>query len=353
MAELFERHDRSRFEVTLYSHGPSDGSAMRARIEAASERFADVQLLSDLEIAQRVRDDEIDVLVDLKGHTANNRLAVFAYRAAPVQASYLGFPGTSGAAWIDYIIGDPIVTPLEHAPHYSEQIAQLPGCYQPNDRQRALPTPPPRAACGLPDDALVLCGFNQPYKISSEVFDVWCDLLRALPHAVLWLLRWNGQAPERLRAEAQRRGVAASRLVWAPRVKPVDHMARLQLADVLIDTWPCNAHTTASDALWAGVPVVTLTGQTFASRVASSVLHAVALAELACPDRATYCERVLEIARDSPRREALRDHLAQARQRAPLFDSERRVRDLEALYARMWERHSAGIPPAALPALAR
>lgn len=351
MAELFERHDRERFEVTLYSHGASDGSAMRARIEAAAEHFVDVQMLTDLEAARRVRDDEIDILVDLKGHTANNRLTIFAYRAAPIQASYVGFPGTSGADWIDYVIGDPIVTPREHQPFYSEKIAQLPGCYQPNDRQRVLLPPPSRAACGLPEDALVLCGFNQPYKISAEVFDVWCGLLHELPDAVLWLLQWNGQAPEHLKREAQARGIDPGRLVWAPRARPIDHIARLQNADLLIDTWPCNAHTTASDALWAGVPVVTWTGQTFASRVASSLLHDVGLPQLACHDIAGYRQCILDLARDDGQRRALKDHLVAARTGAPLFDSERRTRDLEALYERMWARHAAGLPSLALPAM--
>src|SRR6185436_17444730 len=192
----------------------------RRRVVASGEHFVDVRNLSDAQLAQRIRADGIDILIDLKGHTRDNRLAVFAYRAAPLQASYLGYPGSSGASFIDYVIGDAIVTPLSDAAHYSEKIAQLPGCYQPNDRQRGLAPAPARAALSLHDDALVLCCFNQSYKISPEVFDAWCGVLHELPHAVLWLLRWNGQAPANLEREAAKRGIDASRLVWAPQVAP-------------------------------------------------------------------------------------------------------------------------------------
>ena len=288
MAEMLERHDRSRFEIHLYSHGVADDSAMRKRIEAAGDAFVDVHKLTDLQVAQRVRADGIDLLIDLKGHTRDTRLGIFAYRAAPLQATFLGFPGTTGADYIDYLIGDAVVTPLAHAADYSEKIAQMPVCYQPNDRQRRRPEAPSRASQGLPEEALVLCGFNQPYKVSPEVFDSWCRLLQALPDAVLWLLEWTPQALPNLRREAASRGVDPARLVGAPRVHPDVHIARLQLADIFIDTWPCNAHTTASDALWAGVPIVTLIGETFASRVGASLLEAVGTPELICGDVAGY-----------------------------------------------------------------
>jgi protein O-GlcNAc transferase len=350
MAEMLEHHDRDRFEVTLYSHGKSDGSAMRKRIESACEHFVDVRGQSDGDIAGRIRDDGVDLLIDLKGYTRNHRVGVFAWRPAPVTATFLGFPGSTGADYIDYLIADPVVTPLEHAAFYAEQLAQMPVCYQPNDRQRALPVPPSRAEAGLPEDALVLAGFNQPYKISAEVFDIWCVLLDALPQAVLWLLEWNTQSRENLEREAQARGVPPGRIVWAPRKRPADHMARMQLADLFLDTWPCNAHTTASDALWAGVPVVTFTGQTFASRVAASLDHAVGLGELACQDIEHYARTVVELAHDPERRARMRATLVDARQTSPLFDSQRFTRDFEALLLRMMQRHVDGLPPAPLAA---
>ncbi|MFT3817743.1 MAG: hypothetical protein QM750_08985 [Rubrivivax sp.] len=350
MAEMLEQHDRARFEVTLYSHGKSDGSAMRRRIEAACEHFVDVQAMSDGDVAERIRADGCDLLVDLKGYTRGHKVGVFAWQPAPVTATFLGFPGSTGAEYIDYFIGDPVVTPLEHAPYYSEHIAQMPVCYQPNDRQRALPPAPTRAEAGLPDEGLVLAGFNQPYKISAQVFDVWCVLLDALPQAVLWLLDWNAQSRANLEREAAARGIDPARIVWAPRLKPADHMARMQLADLFLDTWPCNAHTTASDALWAGVPVVTFTGQTFASRVASSLVHAVGLPELACRDIEHYARTVVELAHDPERVAAMRARLAQARADSPLFDSLRFTRDFEALLLRMMQRHVDGLAPAALPA---
>jgi predicted O-linked N-acetylglucosamine transferase (SPINDLY family) len=278
------------------------------------------------------------------------RHLAFAWQPAPVSATFLGFPGSTGADFVDYLVGDPVVTPLDHAASYSEHLAQMPVCYQPNDRQRALPPAPTRAAAGLPDDAVVLAGFNQPYKISAEVFDVWCVLLDALPQAVLWLLEWNAQSRENLEREAVNRGVDPARIVWAPRLRPADHLARMQLADLFLDTWPCNAHTTASDALWAGVPVVTFTGQTFASRVAASLVHAVGLPELACDDIAHYARTVVELVHDPERRARLRATLVDARTASPLFDSPRFTRDFEALVLRMMERHVDGLPPAALAA---
>ena len=211
MAEVFEKLASDRFEVTLYSHGPEDGSPMRQRLKAAAHRFAEVSQAGDLNVAQQIRNDGIDVLVDLKGHTRDTRLAVFAYRPAPVQVSFLGFPGTTGADFIDYFIGDDIVSPLSHAAHYSEKLALMPRCYQPNDRQRALPGDCNREQVGLPESALVLCGFNQPFKLSPEVFDVWCRLLHQLPGSVLWLLQWNEHAPAQLRQEAAARGIAPER----------------------------------------------------------------------------------------------------------------------------------------------
>ncbi len=352
MAELLERHDRKRFETVLYSLGRDDGSDVRQRLARAGDRFVDAQALTTEALSRRVRDDAIDILVDLKGYTLGARPALFAYRAAPLQVAYLGYPGTSGAPAIDYIVGDRHVTPLEHAAHFSEQIAQLPGCYQCNDGTRPLPVAPPRADHGLPDGALVLCGFNQPYKISPGVFDVWCGLLRRLPDAVLWLLEWTPQAPSALRREAAARGVDPARIVFAPNVDQAAHLDRIACADLFLDTWPCNGHTTASDVLWAGVPVVTLRGQTFASRVAASLLHEVGAPELVCDEVAGYEALALRLAGDADKRHALRLRLEAARRTSALFDGANLARDLEALYERMWARAVAGLAPAHLAAAA-
>lgn len=344
MAELFERHDRDRFEVFLYSHGPDDHSAMRQRLQAAGDHFIEARDLDSRALAERVRADGIDILVDLKGYTLDARPALFAHRPAPVQVAYLGFPGTSGAACIDYIIGDAHVTPLAHAPWFSEKIAQLPLCYQCNDGTRRLPLAPSRASQGLPEDALVLCAFNQPYKISPEVFDVWCRLLQRLPDAVLWLLAWTPQAPPALQREAAARGIDPSRLVFAPTVVQEQHLDRVACADIFLDTWPCNGHTTASDMLWAAVPVVTYSGRTFASRVAGSLLLALDVPELVCDSVAAYEALAYALATDAPRQQALSARLAAARTTSPLFSSARLAPQLEDLYRRMWSRAVNGLP---------
>jgi len=345
MTELLEKMDKSRFELFLYSHGPDDNSVMRKRIKAVADQFVEIGNMSDGQAAQHIRDDQIDVLIDLKGHTVNGRLGIFAYKAAPVQVTYLGFPGTSGATYIDYLIGDAEVSPVSEAACYTEKLALLPNCYQPNDRQRPLPQPDSRAAHGLPEDALVLSGFNQPFKLSPEVFDVWCDLLHELPHAVLWLLAWNDLAPDALRQQAQQRGIDSSRLVFAKKVHISEHISRFALADIYLDAWPCNGHTTASDALWAGVPVVTNAGESFAQRVASSLLRNVGQSDLICHGVDAYKHKVLELAFDKGQRDAIRAQLHQAREKAPLFDSDLYAKDFSALLWRMAERHAQGLAP--------
>ena len=345
MAEVFEKLDRSRFEVILYSHGPEDGSAMRERMKHAGDRFVEVSALSDQDVASMIRHDGVHVLVDLKGHTRDGRLGIFAHRPAPVQVSYLGFPGTTGADYMDYFIGDAIVSPLSHAAHYSEKLALMPRCYQANDRQRALPQPMTRQEAGLPDNVLVLCGFNQPFKLSPDVFDVWCRLLQQLPHAVLWLLQWNDQAPDQLRQEAAARGIDPARLVFAPRVGARQHLSRFALADIYLDAWPCNGHTTVSDALWAGVPVVTYSGLSFASRVAASLLHAVDLKDYATSTTGDYEAKALALAHNPEERVRIRRHLIEARDTAELFDSSGFTQDFGKLLAAMAERWSRGLAP--------
>ena len=349
MIQLLEQHDRAAFEITLYSHGRGDDSPVRARLLAASDRFVDIDAMSDRDAALRIRRDGIDILVDLKGYTRGSRPGLFACRPSQVQVAYLGFPGTTGAPWMDYIVGDAWVTPLEHAGDFSERIAQLPGAYQCNDGTRPLPTPALREAHGLPDRALVLCGFTQPYKISPEVFDVWCRLLGALPGAVLWLLDDNPTATTALRCEAQARGIEADRLIFAPKMEHAAHLDRLGCADLFLDTWPCNGHTTVSDALWAGLPVVTWSGRTFASRVAGSLLRTLGFAELVCADVAGYETLALALAHDPVRRRALRSGIEAARIASPLFDGATKARQLESLFRRMWDRAVQALPAAHLP----
>lgn len=351
MAELLERHDRNRFEIFLYSLGRDDGSELRTRIHASGSLLVEARDMTSADLAQRIRSDGIDILVDLKGYTRDAQPAVFAHRPAPVQVAYLGYPGTCGASYMDYIVGDPWVTPLESAGHYAEKIAQMPGCYQCNDGTRALPVPARRADHGLAEESFVLCGFNESYKISPEVFDVWCRVLNRVPHAVLWLLECNAESKAALRREAGSRGVDPDRVVFAPKIDNASHLRRVACADLFLDTWPCNGHTTASDMLWCGVPVVTYSGRTFASRVAGSLLHAVGLPELVCADVSTYERLVVDLAADPARLALLRHRTREARLHAELFSGAAAARHLEALFERMWARAVRGLPPEHLPAL--
>ena len=348
MTEVLERHDRSRYEIFLYSYGRDDGSAWRARVQASSEHWLDASQMSDHDLAKRIRADGIDIAVDLKGFTRDTRMKVFAHRPAPIQVAWLGFPGTCGASVIDYVIGDPVVTPASAQPHFSEHIAQMPVCYQPNDRQRPLGTPTTRQQCGLPEKAFVFCCFNNSYKIMPVVFDSWCRLLQAVPDSVLWLFEANPQATENLRSHARARGVDPDRILFAPFLSQERHLARLPAADLFLDTFPCNAHTTASDALWAGLPLVTCAGDTFVSRVAASLLHATGCDELITHSLPEYEALALALANDRPRLRALRERLVAGRQEAPLFDSARFATDLEHLFDRMAQRHRDGLAPDSL-----
>ena len=350
MTELLERRDTARFETFLYSHSRDDDSDITRRVRAACEHFVDINGKTHRAVAQRMRDDGIDILIDLKGHTRDSRMELLAYRPAPVQATYLGYPATTGASFIDYFIGDRVTTPLSHAAHFTEHIAQLDGCYQPNDAARPLPPCPPRAALGLPDDAVVLCCFNQTYKLSPHMLDLWARILAGAPRAVLWMLAWNPHARENLLRELAARGVDGSRVFFAPKLELADHIARLRAADLFLDTWPCNAHTTASEALWAGVPVLTVPGPTFASRVAASLVTACGLADLACADDAHYVTLATGLANEPEILQGLKLHLETNRRTLPLFDAERLARDLDALLLRMHERHLAGLEPTALAA---
>jgi len=355
LVDTFEKLDREAFELVLYSSGPDDSSALRQRLITAACSFVDIRGMSDAQAAQRIRDDGIDVLVDLQGHTRGHRLGVFARRPAPLQVAFLGYPGTTGAPYIDYLIGDPLVTPLELADQYTEKLAQMPLTFQPNGRWRPLPEPRvpgvSRAAAGLPEDAFVMCAFNHTYKILPETFDTWCAVMRDVPHAVLWLKETNGQLHDNVRREARHRGVDPERIVFAQAVGYAQHFSRLALADVFVDTWPYNAHTTAADALWAGLPVVTLYGDAFASRVAASVLNAAGLAELAFATAHDCRCAITALALEPELLAPYRQHLEQQRMVLPLFDSTTYTRDFEALLGRMVQRWRAGLPVAHLPAL--
>jgi predicted O-linked N-acetylglucosamine transferase (SPINDLY family) len=317
---------------------------MRTRLKKGFDRFEDVRVLTTEDAARKIHADGIDILIDLKGYTAHTRSQILALRPAPVQVNYLGYPGTMGAKFVDYLIGDPIVTPPDHADDYTEQLALLPYSYQPNDRHRPLATKPTRAECGLPEKAFVFCGFNQTFKILPGVFDIWMRLLREVSDSVLWLLKANRWAEDNLRREATARGVAAERLIFAPRLPLAQHLARQQQADLLLDTLPYNAHTTASDALWTGVPVVTCMGDTFAARVAGSLLHAVGLSELVTHSLDDYAALSLKLALWPEELRKVREKLAANRNATPLFDTISFTRDIEVLYERMWAKWLEGTP---------
>jgi protein O-GlcNAc transferase len=345
-AELFEKHDRSAFEVIGYSYGPDDGSPMRRRLMQAFDRFVDIKNISYGDAAGRIIADGVDILVDLQGYTGNARTAIVAARPAPIQVNFLGYPGTMGAPYIDYILVDDFIVPSDQQPFFAENLVHLPGCYQVNDSRRAVgPETPSRAECGLPEEGFVFCSFNNNYKITAEVFAVWMRLLGATPGSVLWLLEGNRFAPANLRREAEARGIAPERLVFAPRRPAAEHLARHRQADLFLDTIPYNAHVTASDALWVGCPLLTIAGATFASRVAGSLLRAVALPELITTSLAEYEALALKLAGDSRMLGELRARLAVNRLRAAVFRAEPFARNLENAYATMWRMHAAGEKP--------
>jgi len=346
-AGLFEHHDKSRFETTAISFGPDLDSPMRRRLRAAFEHFIDVGHQSDEEIADLVRRYEIDVAVDLMGLTGQNRLAVLARRAAPIQVNYLGYSGTTAASYMDYIIADPTIIPEDQCEFYAEQVVWLPESFMVNDNLRPISErTPTRAECGLPESAFVFCCFNNVYKLMPDTFQIWMRLLKATSGSVLWLSELNATAQANLRREAERCGVAAQRLVFAPRMaKTPDHLARQRQADLFLDTLPYNAHTTASDALWAGVPVVTCLGTTFAGRVAASLLKAIGLDELIAHSPHDYEALALKLAGDSSYLASVKERLARNRNRFPLFDTERSTRKIEAAYMMMWERYRRGETP--------
>ena len=347
MAELFELHDRSRFDLTALSFGPDSDGPMRRRLLPCFDTFLDARRLGDGEAAHVLRERGIDIAVDLKGFTTGNRAGILARRAAPVQVSYLGYPGSMGAPYIDYLLADRIVAPPGHQVHYSERLVQMPDSYQVNDRHRTIaPATLDRAGAGLPARGFVFCCFNNSYKITPDVFAAWMRLLKRVPGSVLWLIQDNHDASRALRAQANLAGIQPTRLVFAPRLPLPEHLARHALADLFLDTHPCNAHTTASDALWAGLPVLTRLGGAFASRVGASLVSAAGTAEMACPDLASYEAKALSLARDPSGLAAIRTRLLASRTSAPLFDTDRFRQAVESAFTTMHERRLAGLPPA-------
>jgi protein O-GlcNAc transferase len=345
-AELFETHDRARFETTALSFGPDAPGEMRSRLMRAFDRFIDVRRTSDREVAGLLRELEIDIAVDLKGFTTDCRTRIFALRAVPVQVSYLGYPGTMGAGYIDYILADRFVIPEQHHPCYAEKVVYLPDTYQVNDSKRVIAgRMPTRAEAGLPEQGFVFCCFNNSYKINPMVFDGWMRLLRGIEGSALWLLEDNVAAMRNLRQAAERRGVAPERLVFAARVKMEEHLARHRLADLFLDTLPYNAHTTASDALWTGLPVLTCMGTTFAGRVAASLLNATGLHRLITHSLGEYEALALELATNRKLLTDIASKLAENRTTHPLFGTDRFRRHIEAAYTTMWERYQRGEPP--------
>jgi len=345
---LFETHDKSRFETTAISYGPDDGSDLRDRIKLAFENFIDVGKMTDTDVAALICRREIDIVIDLTGLTRYNRFSVLSRRVAPVQVNFLGYPGTVGANCVDYIIADRTIIPKEHFRFYSEQVVWLPDTYQANDCKRPLSERQlARAECDLPETAFVFCCFNNTYKINPQIFDIWMRLLRAKQDSVLWLIEANPTAEGNLRREAEKRGIAADRLIFAPKLPPADHLARSAHADLFLDTMPYNAHTTGSDTLWAGVPLLTCLGSTFASRVAASLARAVGLDELVTSSLQDYEALALKLANDPSQLRALRERLARNRLTHPLFDTARFTRHIEVAYTTMWERYQRGEPPKA------
>lgn len=327
--QLFETHDRAHFEIYGFDWSPEDGSPLRQRVRAAMDHFIPIGHLSDQAAAALIREHEIDILIDLQGQTSGARPNMLAWRPAPVQITYLGQPATTGLPCIDHVIADRFLIPEDAACHYSERPLYMPHVYQVSDRQRVHGPVPRRFDCGLPDDAFVFCSFNNSYKYTEPVFQAWMRILHRVPHAVLWLLADNPRAEQNLRAAAQAAGIAPGRLVFAPRVSPENYLARFRVADLFLDTFPFNAGTTANDALWMGCPLLTLSGRSFASRMAGALLTAAGLPELITYDLAAYEAAAVDLANDPARCAGLRATLEQVREHGVLFDTPRFTRDLE------------------------
>jgi predicted O-linked N-acetylglucosamine transferase (SPINDLY family) len=355
MPEMFSRHDRNRFEISAYSYCPDDSGPTRQRLRAACDHFIDIREMSHVEAAELIHRDGIDILIDLTGRTLGARTEIMALRPAPVEVSFIGYPGTMGTSFIDYVIADPFLVPFDQQPFYTEKIVHLPDCYQPSDTSRVMANPPPtRADCGLPADGFVFCTFNNTYKITPPVFDSWMRILQQTPHSVLWLYCKTPQTIANLQREAEARGVSANRLVFTGFAQMEVFLARLNMANLFLDSTPYNAGATCNDALWAGLPVLTCVGETYVGRMAGSLLNAVGLPELVTKSLADYEAMAIRLANDPALYASLRQRLWTNRSTAPLFDMARYTRHLDAAFATMAERWRSGQAPApfAVPVLA-
>jgi predicted O-linked N-acetylglucosamine transferase (SPINDLY family) len=349
VSELIEMHDRSQFEIIAFSYGVNDKSSARTRLEKAFDQFHDIRQLSEIDAAKKIHTSNIDILVDLTGFTQTSRSGIAALRPAPININWLGFPGTMGGlhdgkqALFDYILSDAFISPQETASHYAEQLAILPQCYQPNDRKRPVGEMPTRETCQLPAEAFVFCCFNQTFKITPDIFAIWMHLLKATPNSVLWLLECNSWAKQNLRHEAAAQGIDADRLVFAPRLALADHLARHAHADLFLDTLPYNAHTTCSDALWMGLPVLSCVGETFAARVAGSLLNAAGLTKLITYTLQDYESKALLLSKNPAELLTIKQKLLTEKMTSALFDTDLFTKSLEDIYQTIWQRYLSTI----------
>ena len=341
MIGLLEHHNRENFEIYAFSYGPNSDDPMRKRIIKAVDQFIDIKDMTDLEILSLCKDKEIDIAIHRNGYTKNNRTELFSLRIAPIQINYLGYPGTMGANFIDYIIADQIIIPTEYRDCYSEKIIYMPHSYQPNDNKREISRKKiTKSDMGLPEESFVFCSFNNSYKITPEEFHIWMNILNQVEGSVLWLLKSNEWAEENLKKEAEKRGVDINRLVYANKLPHKEHLARLQLADLFIDSFNVNAHTTASDALWAGLPVVTKKGKGFAARVAASLLNAIELPELITDNKNDYQLLILDLAKNPNKLKRIKEKLNKHRLIKPLFNTKQYTENLEDGYKRAYQLYA-------------
>jgi predicted O-linked N-acetylglucosamine transferase (SPINDLY family) len=346
MTGLYENHHKEKFEIIAFDNGIADGSKIRVRIENAFDQMIDIRQLSDLEAARIIQSMNIDILINLNGYFGKSRQGIFAYQPSPIQVNFLGFPGTLGASYIDYLIADPIVIPEINKQYYDEKIAYLPNSYQANDACREMADQTlSRAELGLPETGFVFCCFNNNYKITPQVFNVWMTILSEVKGSILWLLADNATAEINLKNQAKAHGISPDRLIFANRMPLTKHLARQRQADLFLDTFPCNAHTTASDALWAGLPLLTQQGHTFPGRVAASLLHAIGLPELIAKTQSEYLALAIEYGNNAKKIAQLKQKLAANRLTTPLFNTAEFATNLENIFSQMAERQHANLGP--------
>ena len=345
LANLFEQHDKSKFELIAFSFGSGKNDEIKNRVSNSFDKFIDVNLKSDKEISQLSRDLKIDIAVDLMGFTQNNRFNIFVQRCAPIQVNYLGYPGTSGSNCMDYLIADKILIPKQNQKYFSEKIIYMPDSYQVNDSKRKISDKVfTKKELRLPEDGFVFCCFNQSYKITPYVFDIWMRLLKRIDGSVLWLIKDSDIGANNLKKEAQKRGVEPDRIIFADKMANAEHLARHKLADLFIDTFPYTAHTTCSDALWSSLPVVTRIGQSFASRVSASILTAIGLSELITKTEKEYEELTFKIANDKSLLNEIKKKLNKNRLTKPLFNTNLFTKNIESAFVIIHKRHHSNIP---------